>query len=100
MYAVKYNGVISLRTYDYDYNYLRCLRVPCMGNPRHTYGFKSSLNINSLWPATFLPTGYGLLMHCSRKQHIRSNAWHYHTLSVVHNKHCEYKKTCTIGPLC
>ena len=53
----------------------------------------------SLWPATFSPTGYGLLMHCSRKQHIHSNAWHYHTLSVVHNQRNEFQITCTIGPL-
>ena len=46
--------------------------------------------------ATFSPTGYGLLMHCSRKQHIHSNAWHYHTLSVVHNQRCEFQITCTI----
>ena len=53
----------------------------------------------SLWPAIFSPTGYGLLMHCSRKQHILSNAWHYYTLSIVHNQRCEFQITCTIGSL-
>ena len=47
----------------------------------------------SLWPAIFSPTGYGLLMHCSKKQHICSIAWHYYTLSVVHDQHCEFQIT-------
>ena len=54
----------------------------------------------SLWPASESPTGYGLLMHCSRKQHIRSNAWHYHTLSVVHNQRCEFQITRTMFITC